>query len=80
MAENGTQLTKSAPKKAKKEKKKSRFFKEFWGEVKKLSWSSPKELVSNTLTVIAFVALFAVIIGVLDMVFGLGMKALINLG
>ena len=60
-------------------KKKSRFFKEFWGEVKKLSWPTPKELITNTLTVIAFVALFAVIIGLLDALFGLGLKALLNL-
>lgn len=64
---------------AKTEKKKSKFFKEFWGEVKKLSWSSPKELTVNTLTVIAFVALFAVIIGVLDAIFGLGINALLDL-
>ncbi|MBQ9949876.1 MAG: preprotein translocase subunit SecE [Clostridia bacterium] len=64
----------------KKEKKKSRFFKEFWGEVKKLTWSTPKELVVNTLTVIAFVALFAIIIGVLDAVLGVGLKAILNLG
>lgn len=69
--------SKAAPKAP---KKKSRFFKEFWGEVKKLSWSSPKDLIANTLTVIAFVALFAILIGVLDSVFGLGLKALLNLG
>lgn len=62
-----------------KPKKKSRFFKEFWGEVRKLSWSSPKDLITNTLTVIAFVALFAVIIGLLDALFGFGLKALLNL-
>lgn len=65
--------------KPKAEKKKSRFFKEFWGEVKKLSWSTPKELAVNTLTVIAFVALFAVIIGLLDALFGAGLQALLNL-
>ena len=66
--------------KSKAPKKKSRFFKEFTGEVKKLSWPTPKDLITNTLTVIAFVALFAIIIGVLDSVFGIGLKALLNLG
>lgn len=65
--------------KPKTEKKKSRFFKEFWGEVKKLSWPAPKELAVNTLTVIAFVALFAVIIGLLDALFGVGLEALLSL-
>ncbi|MGN0766878.1 MAG: preprotein translocase subunit SecE [Christensenellales bacterium] len=49
-----------------------RYFKEVFGETKKLSWPTRKELVSYTLTVIAFVAIFAVIIGLLDMLFSLG--------
>lgn len=60
-------------------KQKSRFFREFWGEVKKLSWSTPKELAVNSLTVIAFVALFAILIGVLDLLFGLGAEELLSL-
>ena len=49
-----------------------RYSKEVFGETKKLSWPTRKELVSYTLTVIAFVAIFAVIIGLLDMLFSLG--------
>ena len=48
-----------------KEKKTGRFgqfFKEVSGEVKKLSWPTKKEIVSYTLTVIAFILLMAVVI------------------
>ena len=65
---------------AKKEKKPGRakqFFKEVMGELKKLSWPTKKELVSYTLTVVGFIALMAVIIYALDLVFseGLGLLA-----
>lgn len=56
-----------------------KFFREFAGEVKKLSWATPKEILSNSLTVFAVVALFAVLIGVLDFLFGLCIKLLTNL-
>ena len=46
-----------------------RYFKEVGGELKKVTWSTRKELVSNTLTVLAFVVLMAAIIYVLDLVF-----------
>lgn len=55
------------------------FFKEVSGEVKKLSWSTKKELVSYTLTVLGFIILMAVIIYVLDLVFGEGLGLLANL-
>ena len=55
------------------------FFKEVSGEVKKLSWPTKKELVSYTLTVIGFIVLMAVIIYVLDLVFGEGLGLLANL-
>ena len=55
------------------------FFKEVSGEVKKLSWPSKKELVSYTLTVLGFIILMAVIIYVLDLVFGEGLGLLANL-
>ena len=59
-----------------KEKKTGRFgqfFKEVSGEVKKLSWPTKKEIVSYTLTVIAFILLMAVVIYALDLVFGEGL-------
>lgn len=66
----------------KKEKKTGRFgqfFKEVSGEVKKLSWPTKKELVSYTLTVIAFILLMAVVIYALDLVFGEGLGLLVSL-
>jgi preprotein translocase subunit SecE len=80
MAGKEMEIQKKAKTAVKAPKKKSRFFKEFWGEVKKLSWSSPKELITNTLTVIAFVALIAVLIAILDAVFGLGFRAILSIG
>ena len=65
-----------------KEKKTDRFgqfFKEVSGEVKKLSWPTKKEIVSYTLTVIAFILLMAVVIYALDLVFGEGLGLLASL-
>ncbi|MEE0681885.1 MAG: preprotein translocase subunit SecE [Candidatus Gastranaerophilaceae bacterium] len=56
-----------------------RYFKEVFGETKKLAWPTRKELVSYTLTVLAFVAVFAVIIGLLDFGFNFGMTQLSGL-
>lgn len=69
---------------AKPEKKKEgkkhfslgRYIKEVIGELKKLSWPNRKELISATLTVIAFVLIFSAIIGVLDFIFAEGFKLL----
>lgn len=55
------------------------FFKEVFGEVKKLSWPTKKELVSYTLTVLGFIILMAVIVYALDLVFGEGLGLLANL-
>ncbi|MBQ9832102.1 MAG: preprotein translocase subunit SecE [Clostridia bacterium] len=72
--------TNSPAKKEKKEKQNKRsigrFFKDVWGELKKVTWPTKKELVSYTLTVIGFIAIFAVIIGVLDFAFGNGLGLL----
>ena len=56
-----------------------RFFKEAFGETKKLSWPTKKELISYTLTVIAFVAFFAIIIGLLDAALNVGYTAMNNI-
>lgn len=57
-----------------------RYCKEVYGEVKKLTWPTKKELVNYTLAVLAFVALMAVIIWVLDLGFSSGIRALASLG
>ena len=57
-----------------------KYFKEVFAEVKKLTWPTKKELVSYCLAVLAFCALMAIIIGLLDLGFGSGFQALANLG
>ena len=62
---------------AKKEKKPNlfarigRYFKDVVGELKKLTWPTGKDLAKYTATVLAFIVLFAVVIGVLDQGFTL---------
>ena len=56
-------------KKEKQVKEKNRYFKEMKTELKKVIWPTPKQLVNNTVAVIAFVLIFAVIVFVLDVCF-----------
>ncbi len=44
-----------------------RFLKESWGEFKRVTWPSKKELISSTTVVILFVLFFAIFIGVIDL-------------
>jgi preprotein translocase subunit SecE len=57
-------------------KRMRQFFKEVFGEVKKLSWPSKKDVVSYTATVVAFILLMSAIIFVLDLAFGSGIDLL----
>ena len=52
-----------------KKKDNKNFFKEFKAELKRVSWPTFKQVVNNTLEVIAIVVLIAVIVFVLDVVF-----------
>lgn len=52
-----------------KKKDNKNFFKEFKAELKRVSWPTFKQVVNNTLAVIAIVVLIAVIVFVLDVVF-----------
>ena len=58
---------------AKKEKKEAKqrnnYFKEMKAELKKVVWPTPKELVNNTVAVIVFVLVIAIIVFVLDFCF-----------
>ena len=58
---------------AKKEKKdtkqKSSYFKEMKAELKKVVWPTPKELANNTVAVIAFVIIIALIVFICDFCF-----------
>lgn len=53
-----------------------KFFREIVGELKKLTWPTPKELATYTLTVLAFIVIMSAIIGLLDLGFGQGFTAL----
>ena len=57
-----------------------KYFKEVFAEVKQLTWPTPKELINYCLAVIAFCALMAIIIGLLDLAFGSLFQFLANLG
>lgn len=59
-----------------------KFFREVYGELKKVTWPTGKELVSYTATVLVFIFLIALMIGVLDFGFGKGFAVLsnVNLG
>ncbi len=47
-----------------------KFWKEYWSELKKVSWMSWKDVRKNTLLVAVTVAVFSVSIGLVDTAFG----------
>ena len=53
----------------KEKKEKKHFFKDFKAELKKVIWPTPKQLINNTITVIAMVLITAVIVFALDLIF-----------
>lgn len=60
----------------KKRRSPIKFIREVWGELKKITWPTGKELASYTFTVLAFIALMGIIIGALDYLFGQGLSLL----
>ncbi len=66
----------TAPKK-KSGNKFFRFFKEVKSEMKKVVWPSRKQVIKNTLIVIAAVILIGIVIWVLDIVFQFGLSKII---
>ena len=58
-----------AKKERKEAKQRNNYFKEMKAELKKVVWPTPKELVNNTIAVIAFVLIIAIIVFVLDFCF-----------
>ncbi|HBU12862.1 MAG TPA: preprotein translocase subunit SecE [Clostridiales bacterium] len=44
----------------------ARFFKDVWGEVKKVTWPTRKELFKTTLMVIVFIAVFTAVVYAMD--------------
>ena len=61
--------SKAINKKEKNSKDKKSFFKSFKGELKKVSWPTPKQLVNNTIAVVVIVIVIALIVFVLDLAF-----------
>jgi len=68
---------------AKKEKevkeKKTSYFKAMKSELKKVTWPTPKELINNTVAVISFVIIIALIVFILDTCFNEANKGVTKL-
>ena len=56
-------------KEVKDKQKNKNFLKEIQMELKKVTWPTPKELVNNTVAVISFVLIIAIIVFILDFCF-----------
>ena len=56
----------------------ARYFRELRSELKKVVWPTPKQVLKNTLIVLACVLVVGVIIWVFDIVAGFGISELIN--
>jgi preprotein translocase, SecE subunit, bacterial len=44
-----------------------RFIKDVIGELKKVTWATPKDLMKTSLAVIIFIAIFTVVVGLIDL-------------
>lgn len=55
------------------------FFRDVVSELKKVSWPSRKEFISYSIAVLAFVAIFGLIIFVMDITLGQGLTQLVGL-
>ena len=55
-----------------------RYFRELKSELKKVSWPTPKQVVKNTLIVVACVLVVGVFIWMFDFVAGVGINALLG--
>ena len=56
----------------------SRYFRELRSELKKVVWSTPKQVLKNTMVVLACVFVVGVFIWLFDLVARLGIDSLIN--
>lgn len=68
----------AAAQKKKSGNKITRYFREVKSELKKVVWPSKKQIINNTLIVIASVIIVGVIIWVFDAAFGWGLNKLIT--
>jgi len=53
-----------------------KFFKDYRSEMKKIVWPTRPQVIQNTGIVLVAIIFVAAIVGVLDLIFGLGVKAL----
>ena len=67
-------MAKKESKEKKESKQKSRFFKDMKAELKKVIWPTAKQTANNTVAVIAFTLVVALIVFVLDVVFDFANK------
>ena len=56
-----------------------KFFRDTVSEMKKVVWPNKKQIINNTLVVLVVVLLSAVVIFILDAVFGFGLSTVLNL-
>ena len=57
-----------------------KFWKDYQSELKKIVWPTRPQVIKNTGVVLAAIIFVAAIVGVLDLLFGLGVNALSGLG
>ncbi|NLX71602.1 MAG: preprotein translocase subunit SecE [Clostridiales bacterium] len=47
-----------------------KYFREVVSELKKVSWPSRKELINSTVAAIVFIIVFAIVVGLVDLILG----------
>ncbi len=57
-----------------------RFFRDARGEMKKIVWPTRKTVLNNFIVVVVFVIIAAVLIFLLDLLFGWGLGLIVNIG
>ena len=57
-----------------------KFFKDYKSEMKKIVWPTRPQVIKNTGVVLVAIIFVAAIVGVLDLLFGLGINALSEIG
>lgn len=85
MASDTLKSVKKIDKKGKPQQKKpgffsgiSKFFKDIFAELKRVTWPTKKELISSTISVIVFVIIMSAFTGGLDLIFSSMMKLLVS--
>ncbi|MFO7154341.1 MAG: preprotein translocase subunit SecE [Caldicoprobacter oshimai] len=48
----------------------AKYFRDVISEVKKVSWPDRKELVNATIAAIVFIVIFAIVVGIVDLILG----------